>query len=229
MQSYLCFLTASQLTSESAQPLKSASRTNELPSLEKRLPLDDEAYKTAVQPLEPLKGHIKELSGAEEVAQKLRQSILEPFRFLEMEISVLTDDEGLHPRNGYRQCTPDPMFNRRGYGQGCVSNLAGLLGLYKDQDSAISGDARIIDVESEPGKSSHNSEKDKTEFGIEFPLVSDNYSLDYYNDPCLFGEAHSLEYYLNVRSPSVPCQSPVAQPVHIPQNTNASSPSPMVA
>jgi hypothetical protein len=198
-------------------------------SLEKRLPLDDEAYKTAVQPLEPLKGYIKELSSAEEVAQKLRQSTLEPFKFLEIEISVLIDDEGLHPRNGYRQCIPDPVFNRRGHGQGCVSNLARLLGLYKDQEFAISGDARITNVKSEPGKLNHNSEKDKTEFGIEFPFVNDNYSLDYYNDPCLFGKAYSLEYYLNVRSPNVLCQSPVAQLIHILQNTNASSPSPMVA
>lgn len=132
-----------------------------MPSLEKRLPLDDEAYKTAVQPLEPLKTHIKELSGAEELAQKLRQSILEPFRFLEMEISVLTDGEGLPPQNGYRQCTPDLVFNRRGHGQGRVSNLAGLLGPCEDQDSAISGDVRITDVVSEPGKSNHNLERIK--------------------------------------------------------------------
>jgi hypothetical protein len=211
MQSYLCFLTASQLTSESAQPLKSTLRTNDLLSLEKRLPLDDEAYKTAVQPLEHLRGHLEELSGAEEVARKLRQITLEPFRLLAMEISVLTDGGGL---------PPDHVFIRRGH------NIAGLLGPYEDQDPAISGDARITDVESEPGKSNHNLEKDKTEYGIEFPLVSGDYSLEYYNDPCLLDEAHTLEYYLNVRSPGRPCQSPVAQPERIPQHTNASSPSP---
>jgi len=106
-----------------------------LPSLEKRLPLDDEAYKIAVQSLAPLKGHIEGLSGAEEIAEKLRQRTLEPFRFLEAELS------------GYRQCTPGLMFGRLGHDQAGV------------QDSALSVDVRITEVENEPGKSNHNLEK----------------------------------------------------------------------
>jgi hypothetical protein len=107
-----------------------------------------------------------------------------------IEISVLIDNRGL---------PLDHVFIWRGH------NITRLLGPYKDQDPIISGDAYIIYIESKLGKLNYNLKKNKTKYNIEFPFVSGDYSLEYYNDPCLLNKAYTLEYYLNVHSPSWPC------------------------
>ena len=88
LQSCLSFPTASQLTCESYTPTSLGARINESFSLEKRLPLKDDAFKTATQHFGPLKEHAEKLDSDRKVAEQLRKKTLAPYLFLKEQIST---------------------------------------------------------------------------------------------------------------------------------------------
>lgn len=68
-------------------------RSDDFVSLEKRLPLGDEAYDTVAKTLSPLREYAKNLVGSNDVAERLRNTTLASYTFLAEQFSLLQNGQ----------------------------------------------------------------------------------------------------------------------------------------